>query len=239
MAFCSVAVLFAACEKNEDQQPVESEANFEQTGAENGYGYVDLGLPSGLKWATCNVGADKPEACGNYYAWGETSPKAEYSWDTYKYMDSTLNVETGKLQLGLTKYCTNAKYGGGAKFVDGKVSLDPEDDAAAVNMGGKWRMPSDSALMELEKECTWTWALKNGVKGYEVKGSNGHAIFLPASGCRYADGEYKVGSYGRAWSNTISGKNPNQGFNLFFSPDGTYDNYYDRFAGYTVRAVCK
>ena len=103
---------------------------------ENDHEYVDLGLPSGLKWATCNVGATAPEEYGNYYAWGENTPKDNYDWDTYK-----LTTDGGT---------TFTKYNG----TDGKTTLDPEDDAAAVNWGGKWRMPTDDEWTELRENCT-------------------------------------------------------------------------------------
>ena len=103
---------------------------------ENDHEYVDLGLPSGLKWATCNVGATAPEEYGNYYAWGENTPKDNYDWDTYK-----LTTDGGT---------TFTKYHGTA----GKTTLAPEDDAAAVNWGGKWRMPTDDEWTELRENCT-------------------------------------------------------------------------------------
>lgn len=126
--------------------------------------YVDLGLPSGLKWATCNVGASSPEEYGDYFAWGETEPKDIYSWDTYKWCNGSKN--------SLTKYCE----------VDNKIILDPEDDAAYVNWGGAWRMPTSAEYKELIDQCSWTWTTQNGVKGYLVVGSNGNSIFFPAAG---------------------------------------------------------
>ncbi|MBO5975390.1 MAG: hypothetical protein J6P95_06730, partial [Paludibacteraceae bacterium] len=107
-------------------------ANFELfvSGTENGFGYIDLGLPSGLKWATCNVGADSPEEYGDYFAWGETTSKTTYDWSTYKWCNGSYYT--------MTKYCDNSYYG----IVDDKTVLDPEDDAAFVNMGGSWRMPT-------------------------------------------------------------------------------------------------
>ena len=134
---------------------------------ENGYEYVDLGLPSGLKWATCNVGAEKPEDFGDYFAWGETTPKKQYDWRTYKYCKGTDRT--------LTKYsdCNNG-------FID-KTVLDSESDAATVNWGGLWRMPTDVELTELREQCTWTWTIQNGVNGYNVTGPNGNSIFLPAT----------------------------------------------------------
>ena len=134
--------------------------------------YVDLGLS--VKWATCNIGASKPEESGYYFAWGETKPKAKYSLNTHKWCNGT--------PYSYTKYCTNSTYG----TVDNKLRLDSSDDAAIANWGGNWRMPSDTELKELYNECTWTWGNLNGVRGYTVTGPNGNSIFLPVVG--YKDG---------------------------------------------------
>ena len=109
----------------------------------NGHEYVDLGLPSGLKWATCNVGAASPEEYGGYYAWGETEEKEYYSWGTYKYFyfDENRNYS-------ITKYCTESDYG----IVDDKIILEPEDDVAHVKWGGTWRMPTETDFDELCKK---------------------------------------------------------------------------------------
>ena len=157
--------------------------------------YVDLGLPSGLKWATCNVGATKPEEYGNYYAWGETEPKMTYSWATYKWCYGTLKT--------LTKYNTNSNYG----TVDNKTMLDPADDAARANWGGAWRMPTDAECQELIDNCTWTWT--NDYNGTGVAGrivtskTNGNFIFLPAAGCRRDDGLVDAGRSGYYWSSSL------------------------------------
>ena len=129
---------------------------------------VDLGLPSGLKWAACNLGASRPEEYGDYYAWGETEPKEKYSWETYKFGTDFV----------LSKYVTDPAYGA----VDHKTLLDPEDDAAVVNLGGSWRMPTEAEYDELISKAIWTWTSRNGVSGYLVTGSNGNSIFLPAAG---------------------------------------------------------
>ena len=124
--------------------------------------YVDLGLS--VKWATFNVGASVPEDYGDYFAWGEVEPKDEYSWENYKWCDGTESV--------MTKY----------NDVDNKSILDEEDDAAKVNWGGEWRMPTDEELTELREKCTWEWTMHNGVNGYKVIGVNENSIFLPATG---------------------------------------------------------
>ena len=113
--------------------------DFYHDGAESGYNYVDLGLTSGTKWATCNVGASKPQDYGDYYAWGEVTPKETYNWSTYKY---------GSAYNQLTKYCSSSSYGKDG-FTDSKTTLDLSDDAAYVNWGGKWRMPTKAQQDEL------------------------------------------------------------------------------------------
>lgn len=156
---------------------------------------VDLGLS--VKWATCNVGANKPEEYGDYYAWGETEPKDFYFWDTYKYCDGTYN--------SLTKY-TDSAYGKDG-FSDNKSVLDPEDDVAHVKWGGNWRIPTKEELEELRTKCTWTSTTLNGVKGYSVTsnvdGYTDRSIFLPATGMRIRQWTENTDTIGRFWGNSI------------------------------------
>lgn len=156
---------------------------------------VDLGLS--VKWATCNVGANKPEEYGDYYAWGETEPKDFYFWDTYKYCDGTYN--------SLTKY-TDSAYGKDG-FIDNKSVLDPEDDVAHVKWGGNWRIPTKEELEELRTKCTWTSTTLNGVKGYSVTsnvdGYTDRSIFLPATGMRIRQWTLNTDTIGRFWGNSI------------------------------------
>ena len=220
-ALCCTAMLFAACDKsNEPDNP-----KMVITGTENGHEWVDLGLPSGTKWATCNVGANAPEAYGNYYAWGETAPKDNYSWGTYKLCNGNYN--------NLTKYNTNSEFG----TVDNKTTLDPEDDAAAVNWGGKWRMPTDDEWTELRENCTWTWTSLNGVNGYEVKSNaNGNSIFLPAAGYRF-DGLDGAGDYGYYWSSSLDADYPIHAWFVTFSSDNVNRGSSGRCYGLSVRPV--
>ena len=194
---------------------------------ENGHEYVDLGLPSGTKWATCNVGATAPEGYGGYYAWGETTTKDTYSWGTYKWCSKgTYDSQT--------KYCTNSAYG----TVDSKRVLDPEDDAAHVNWGGAWRMPTDAEWTELRENCTWTWTIKNGVNGYEVKSeANGNSIFLPAAGYRYYDDLLDAGSYGYYWSSSLYADGPSCAWFVYFVSDHVDRGDNGRFYGRSVRPV--
>ena len=192
---------------------------------------VDLGLPSGLKWASYNVGATKPEEYGDYYAWGETEPKVDYSWETYKF-------ELGTDYRGpFSKYVTLSKYGA----VDNKTVLDPEDDAAHVNWGEDWRMPTDEEWKELWNNCTLTWTSNyNGtrVKGVVVSSSNGNSIFLPAAGSR--DNTYITysGSYGFYWSSSVYTDDPSYACGFAGSSGSIYTGYNDRYYGFSIRPVC-
>ena len=190
---------------------------------------VDLGLPSGIKWASCNVGAEKPEDYGNYYAWGEVLPKEDYSLATYKYANGYDK---------LTKYCNNASYGDNG-FTDNKTTLEPEDDAAHVNWGGSWRMPTDAEWAELIANCTWTWTTQNGINGYQVTGkTNSNSIFLPAAGFRDATDLSLVGYDGDYWSSSLCEYGPYYAWYLYFGSDSVRRNYNIRFYGLSVRPVC-
>ena len=196
------------------------------TGTENGHEYVDLGLPSGTKWATCNIGATTPEGYGDYYAWGETEPKTTYNWSTYKWCKGSATT--------LTKYNTRSSYG----TVDNKTVLELADDAARANWGGAWRMPTDAEWTELRENCTWTWTTKNGVNGYEVKSNiNGNSIFLPAAGFRYGDDLRVAGDNGNYWSSSLGTDYPDVAWGVFFGSDYVYRGYVDRFYGRSVRPV--
>ncbi len=189
---------------------------------------VDLGLS--VKWATCNVGAEKPEDYGDYFAWGETTPKENYYWTTYKYCKGTYKT--------MTKYCTNSSSGNNG-FTDNKTVLDPEDDAATVNWGGSWRMPTQEEQDELTNNCTWTWTTQNGVNGYKVVGPNGNSIFLPAAGYMYGTSLYYVGSCGYYWSGSLNTSNPNSAYYVDFSSSSVYRGSYYRYYGLSVRPVCQ
>ena len=203
-------------------------AKFESKNNINGHEYVDLGLPSGLKWATCNVGAITPEEYGGYYAWGETEEKSNYEWFTYKLCNGSWNT--------MTKYCTESRYG----TVDNKTVLDPEDDVAHVKWGGSWRMPTRAEQDELRNNCDWEWTTINGANGYRVTGPNGNSIFLPAAGYRLGAG-FAINNYsnGYYWSSSLYSNNSNFAYYLYF-----YDNYYNwndnnRCNGQSVRPVSK
>ena len=190
--------------------------------------WVDLGLPSGTLWATCNVGASSPEEYGDYFAWGETTPKDYYDWSTYKWCNGSNTT--------MTKYCTNSSYGYNG-FVDNKAELDPEDDAAYVNWGASWRMPTTEQQRELYEKCSSVWTTQNGVNGRLFIGPNGNTLFLPAAGDRWYDSLYYAGSWGYYWSRTLYGGRPGYAYYLAFYSDLVSWYYDGRGSGFTVRAV--
>lgn len=134
----------------------------------NGFGYIDLGLQSGTLWATCNLGAENPWDKGNYYAWGETSPKNEYIWDNYKFGNGS----------EFSKYNIFEEAG----KVDSLIVLEPIDDAATQNMGKGWKTPNMTDVVELINSCNWGIYHYGDVKGYLAIGPNGNTAFFPISG---------------------------------------------------------
>ena len=167
--------------------------------------YVDLGLPSGLKWAKCNLGASKPSDYGDYYAWGETAPKAEYTWATYKWMQAGQSESKY-----ITKYTFADGQTGGiwydssGNFIgDNLTTLRPADDAATQQLGSPWRMPTVDEIQELKENCTWLWTTQDGVNGHQVDGPNGNAIFLPAAGSRNGSVLKYAGSAGSYLSSSL------------------------------------
>lgn len=198
-------------------------------GTYNGHEYVDLGLPSGTLWATCNVGASKPEQYGDYFAWGETKPKATYDWKTYKYCNN------GDFEQ-LTKYCSKFEYGYHG-FTDNLTVLQPQDDAATTNWGSGWCTPTKEQWKELEENTTNTWKTWDGVEGRLFKGNNGEVLFLPAAGYRWDGGLDDAGSYGGYWSSSLHTDDPNTAWEFYFDSDYYYVYDYGRYDGLTVRPV--
>ena len=191
--------------------------------------WVDLGLPSGLLWAECNLGSSSPEEYGNYYAWGETQPKDFYFWNTYRYC--TLD-NAGVFQT-LTKYNTLESYG----TVDSLTTLQAIDDAATAALGNSARTPTMAEWEELIANTTAEWTTQNNVNGYLFTATNGNTLFLPAAGIRWSEelrGESTNGAY---LSSTLCTELPYQGNTFrFYSED--YFLYYDnRCSGLSVRAV--
>lgn len=198
--------------------------------------YVDLGLPSGTLWATCNIGANSPEEYGDYFAWGETegynSGKTNFYWSTYKWCKGSSS--------SITKYCP-FKSQGYEGFTDDLKELELEDDAAYVNWGSTWRIPSDDQFNELTNSnyTTTKWTTQDGVSGRMITSKiNGNSIFLPAAGCRELSSLEYTGSTGIYWSRTLSTIYPEYalglGIGMYGSPSS---EEYDRWGGFSVRPV--
>ena len=181
----------------------------------NNHEYVDLGLS--VKWATCNVGANSPEAYGDYFAWGETETKSEYTEENCP----TYGLSISELQS--------------QGYIDGAGYLNPQYDAAAANWGGDWRMPTYDELNELISKCNWMWTTQNGVKGYKVTSkTNGNSIFLPVAGYRSGSSLKGAGNYGHYWS---SSRSSDGAYRLFFNSFGPAVDDNDRNSGKSVRPV--
>lgn len=199
----------------------------------NGHEWVDLGLPSGTLWATTNVGADTPEAYGDYFAWGETSSKSTiYDWTTYKYANGG--------RLSLTKYCNASSYGDNG-FTDNLTTLEASDDAATANWGGAWRMPTKAEMKELKDNCTVTWTTQNGINGRLFTGPNGNSLFLPAADKKQGNEIVGTGSYGNYWSSSLNAPyEPDFSWCLSFNfySEGCSMHATSRCLGFSVRPVC-
>lgn len=197
--------------------------------------YVDLGLPSGTLWATCNIGANSPEEYGDYFAWGETEPKSDYSWETYKWCKGSFDT--------MTKYCNMSGYGYYG-FTDTLTELLPEDDAATANLGSGWQMPSKEQWRELfgASNTTIEWTQENGVNGEKITSvRNGNSIFIPAAGYRQGTGLYQTGSqvlpHCYYWCNSLHLDYPSKSNHFAGTPSGGNDAFSDRVLGLPVRPV--
>lgn len=181
----------------------------EVTSMINGHEYVDLGLPSGIKWATCNIGASSPSDYGDYFAWGEITTKDTYTKE---------NSKTWEKELG-------------------EISGNPEYDAARANWGGSWRLPTDTECKELLNKCTWTWMSQGDHNGYKVTGPNGNSIFLPAAGCRLGSSLSLAESDSYYWSSTPFESHTQFACILHFDSIYLYVGLSPRFYGQAVRPV--
>ena len=202
--------------------------------------YVDLGLPSGLKWATCDLGATKPEERGDFYAWGEIEPnKNEFSWETYKHG----KVVNGDIKF--TKYCTDPDWGLDS-FVDNKKSLDLQDDAAHAKLGAPWRMPTGDEANELAQACTWSKEVINGNVCFRGKSKyNGKSIIFKASG-RVNNSQLEGDDQGTSiWVSDKLFQTPEQSLTLILrEKEGGTDArveattmYHERYLGISIRPV--
>lgn len=188
--------------------------------------WVDLGLPSGLLWATCNVGASFVEDYGDYFAWAETQPKDDYTWSNYIYCCHGNS-------LSLTKYCNHVGYGCDG-YMDTLTILEPGDDAATANWGNGWRTPTKAEWQELFDNCSSVWTTQNGVNGRLYTGPNGNTLFLPAAG---SDHGFLAGSSGFYRTSMLLGADPSGTWNAWSGENG-YEMFYNgRSEGISVRAV--
>ena len=199
--------------------------------------YVDLGLS--VKWASCNLGANSPEQPGDYYAWGETSPKEDYGTDTYKYF-KRVTLEGGSIVHRLTKYCT-VPADGLDGFTDGKTQLEPADDAATVRLGAPWRMPTEAEAEELLNGCTWTKETINDIPCLRATSkANGKSIVICISGFMSGTINDTRGTMTAFWASTLSSREGDRGVAFFelgketFSPEVGYGL---RFLGFPIRPV--
>ena len=214
--------LLSACSKDDYPEPSGDIPDF-----------VDLGLS--VKWASCNLGALKPEDCGGYYQWAGTENVAagEYylNWNYCPYHTGSSSSS------GFTKYNSNPSYG----TVDNKTVLDPGDDVVNKELGGNWRMPTNAEWAELLDNCTLTWKAQNGVYGYKAvskkPGFTDKSIFLPAAGYRVFTSRIGVGEGGSYWSSSLSTGSTRLASSLFFTKDGVITDDKNRCYGFPVRPV--
>lgn len=181
---------------------------FYSCGTINGYEYIDLDLPSGTKWATCNVGANAPEEYGEYYAWGETNTKYTYiSGNSKTYYDDLSDI-----------------------------SGIPYHDVARAKWGDSWRIPTKEEMNELRYYCDWTWTNQNGINGYKITGKNGNSIFLPAAGiCTNTFCSFSGGG-GFYWTATPKGLADAYSLN-FHHKEHNLSSVYSRYNGLCIRPV--
>lgn len=229
-AFVAVAVglAFASCQKEDNSN--NSGAAPQSHPVPDGY--VDLGLPSGLLWSKCNLGATSPEEYGGYYAWGETATKEVYDWRTYRYCNGYYTQ--------LTKYCNNSSYGYNG-FTDNLTTLEAMDDAATAALGDSARMPTKEEWRELINNTTMEWTSMNGVNGRQFTAANGCSLFLPAAGERVDCELRDAGSKGYYWFSSLVADRPEQdcaeGFCIFSGGSGQYFIGTYRKNGLSVRPV--
>ncbi len=183
-----------------------------------GHGYVDLGLPSGTKWATCNIGSSTPEGYGDYFAWGETDTKSSYTEDN---------------SLTYGKSVEDLKSEG---VINRNGELTKSHDAASSKWGSSWRMPTEEEIEELADKCKWQWTKSGGKNGYKVTGPNGKSIFLPAAGYRYGSSLSYAGEYGNGWSSAVS-DDTGGAYYLDFYEGYHGTRRYRRYGGFPVRPV--
>ena len=192
---------------------------------------VDMGLS--VKWRSCNIGSSKPEEYGNYYAWGETETKYDFTGQKYKWMTGT-----HLSNYRLIKYCTSSNYG----IVDNLTILTSEDDVASVLLGGKWRMPTSNEWKELcdESNCSWSWTARNGVDGFIVTSKKtNNSIFFPASGhWQNSNNPIETETSGYYWSSSLYVSSPRAAEGVSFDSTNVKSGAFSRYGeGLTIRPV--
>ena len=260
LLFVPLMVLAVSCKKDDKSGKGEDSGKYGIDGVTPLPEAVDLGLESGVKWASFNIGASKEYEYGDFYAWGETTPKDNYNWASYKWCTGAENKLTKYCQSGYTDYWD---YTAKPEGIDGIMALYPSDDVAHVKLGGKWRMPSIAdfeELLALETEAsqensdyTWEkWAFATDADGNEVidaKGnvvrgirikrkSTGATLFLPAAGKIIDTHIYNVGAVGEYWSSSLTTDSPHKAYYMHILSSVATRNYDLRCYGLSVRPVC-
>lgn len=235
--FALLMLVALGCNKPDEPNNGGNGGNNGSGGTNDNHEYVDLGLPSGTLWATCNVGADTPEGYGDYFAWGEIEPKDYYYWNNYKW-----RVDEGEqvFSYNFTKYCNDPEYGYNG-FTDNLTILLPFDDAATANWGNSWRTPTREQFQELLDNCSSVWTTQNDVAGRCFTGANGNTLFLPAAGYHNVSDLSLIGNQGFYWSGSLYTEYTGFSDLAWYFPVGPYDHYYmttsRRCFGQSVRAV--
>ncbi len=221
------AIIVSGCNKSDEPNNGENHGA-SVSGSIGNHDYVDLGLPSGTLWATCNVGADAPKDYGDYFAWGETGPKEVYAWNTYQF---------GNYSDGITKYFMRP-FENFQGFADDIKVLEECDDAASVLWGGGWHIPTYNQWRELINNCTLDGPHVNGVNDWAFVGPNGNRLVLPFAG--FKEGTTVSGYYGYYWSSSLYAEHPDDSGSawLFFNEGNDYSMSFDtRNLGLTIRPV--
>lgn len=202
-------------------------------GTYNGHEYVDMGLPSGILWATCNLGAEEPHEYGLHFAWGEVTTKTNYEWGNYTLCNGAYNK--------LTKYCNVASYGDNG-FVDDLIIVEADDDVVVKQWGEGWRMPTYTDMLEFQSYTNSEWTEQNGVKGRLFTSRvNGNTLFMPASGTYKGTDLKDKGTKGYYWAGEINSINsPHRACSLEFDESEYFtSNCNYRCYGQTIRPIHK
>ncbi len=236
----AILVVCAICISCDPDNIINNNPNLNEEEETSKYTAVDLGLS--VKWATFNVGATSPEEFGDYFCWGETTPNSDYWWHTYKWCEFVAEP----FDLHFTKYFLSNEYPEDIECTgktDYKSTLDLSNDAAAVNWGGNWRMPTESEIFELYQQCDWMWTFMLNksdlpIKGVKITGPNGNSIFLPAAGYRWNSKVHNVGEECDYWSSSLVKDQSARAWDLYVTPVSWWIGNGFRCNGFPVRPVC-